>query len=659
MPNKDKIKGGYADNAKEFDFCSKELKMGIKVEMEHTDDPDKAKEIAMDHLMEISDYYTRLEIMENEAKKDIKKGGQGSGKKGHKTASLNDLKERKKQYVESLKHFSGKEETKPAFDALNKLIAEIDNKIKNYNMKKSIEDQIDDMADQLEKGGPGSGKRGHTTMSLDDYKKKVVQGLKDKGHSKESIKEIMDYEYDDMIAHFSSGKSPFSFSESFEKGGPGSGKKGHKTSKESYLYPKAEIKQLVGEFKDNDDFSKLTLDDQYWEVQNRAENIVKENDINIDSEKVADWALDVLDQMKKLNKPEKPKFFTNNMKKSEGEITMINKLKEQIATLGPEGLKKALPNLDENQVEMIKSILEEMKAEKSEALEKASKVPQKASEADAPAATVTAGKIEDTVIQEDKTGDDDDEKIVKEKNKSVKHQGDDSPVGKEGQVVKSEEMDEAIKEEKKEAKKKEAKVEPEKKVNLPGVKKGCGEVKKSDEDLEKGDVVTEVENKEAKQSGPSKAQKNEKDAKKESKGESEVASQADETADEAVNKAPAMKKSVAWEDENARLKAGTGGRNFHYSINDMYDEALAKANAEVVEEKIEKSENEDQEAKALDINDMIEKGMDRSFKDIEVEDMKKSLSEDPKNGVLVKSFSDEELAATMGMSVEDMKKILG
>lgn len=47
---------------------SKELAMGIKVETEHTDDSDLAQRIALDHLAEIPDYYTRLDKMEKEAK---------------------------------------------------------------------------------------------------------------------------------------------------------------------------------------------------------------------------------------------------------------------------------------------------------------------------------------------------------------------------------------------------------------------------------------------------------------------------------------------------------------------------------------------------------------------------------------------------------------
>lgn len=51
----------------EMDVDPKELEMGIKVEMEHTEDPVIAKKIALDHLAEIPDYYTRLLKMEKEA----------------------------------------------------------------------------------------------------------------------------------------------------------------------------------------------------------------------------------------------------------------------------------------------------------------------------------------------------------------------------------------------------------------------------------------------------------------------------------------------------------------------------------------------------------------------------------------------------------------
>lgn len=46
-----------------------QLKKGVKVETEHTGDKWIAAQIAMDHLAEFPDYYTRLEKMEKAAEK--------------------------------------------------------------------------------------------------------------------------------------------------------------------------------------------------------------------------------------------------------------------------------------------------------------------------------------------------------------------------------------------------------------------------------------------------------------------------------------------------------------------------------------------------------------------------------------------------------------
>jgi hypothetical protein len=79
---KNTIKGGKSDNmslqdiAKKFkvsvDKIQAQLQKGIKIESEHTDDKEKAKEIAMDHITEFPDYYDRLEKMEKDAEKDLK-----------------------------------------------------------------------------------------------------------------------------------------------------------------------------------------------------------------------------------------------------------------------------------------------------------------------------------------------------------------------------------------------------------------------------------------------------------------------------------------------------------------------------------------------------------------------------------------------------------
>ena len=48
-------------------FDPKQLKMGVKVEMEHVSCPIVAKQIAKAHLVEMPDYYTHLANMEKGA----------------------------------------------------------------------------------------------------------------------------------------------------------------------------------------------------------------------------------------------------------------------------------------------------------------------------------------------------------------------------------------------------------------------------------------------------------------------------------------------------------------------------------------------------------------------------------------------------------------
>jgi len=65
--HEDLIPGGLADYGDPEQYDQRQLNMGIGVELEHTDNKALAKEIAMDHLHEIKDYYTRLKRMESEA----------------------------------------------------------------------------------------------------------------------------------------------------------------------------------------------------------------------------------------------------------------------------------------------------------------------------------------------------------------------------------------------------------------------------------------------------------------------------------------------------------------------------------------------------------------------------------------------------------------
>jgi hypothetical protein len=74
-----KLKGGKADKLTPEDIAKKfkitisrihaQIRKGIKVEMEHTKDREKAKEIATDHISEFPDYYDRLKKMEKDASK--------------------------------------------------------------------------------------------------------------------------------------------------------------------------------------------------------------------------------------------------------------------------------------------------------------------------------------------------------------------------------------------------------------------------------------------------------------------------------------------------------------------------------------------------------------------------------------------------------------
>ena len=55
---------GKHNDVPDSEFDPNELKAGIDIEHEHSDDPEICKSIAKDHLSEIPDYYTRLKKME-------------------------------------------------------------------------------------------------------------------------------------------------------------------------------------------------------------------------------------------------------------------------------------------------------------------------------------------------------------------------------------------------------------------------------------------------------------------------------------------------------------------------------------------------------------------------------------------------------------------
>ena len=66
----DQVPGGKGDKARPPDFPLDQVRKGVEVELEHTDDPYMALEIALDHLTEFEDYYSGLDEMEKSLKKE-------------------------------------------------------------------------------------------------------------------------------------------------------------------------------------------------------------------------------------------------------------------------------------------------------------------------------------------------------------------------------------------------------------------------------------------------------------------------------------------------------------------------------------------------------------------------------------------------------------
>jgi hypothetical protein len=74
----DTLRGGRGDYKSPDDFKDKSVEKGVEIEMEHTNNPDLAKEITIDHLTEFDDYYDKkigLPALEKKLKKVKKARG--------------------------------------------------------------------------------------------------------------------------------------------------------------------------------------------------------------------------------------------------------------------------------------------------------------------------------------------------------------------------------------------------------------------------------------------------------------------------------------------------------------------------------------------------------------------------------------------------------
>lgn len=139
---KDVLPGGLADNKPDSDFDPKALKDGVKVELEHTDNPQIAKEVSKDHLEEFPEYYSALKVMEQKLKdKTFKKSS--LLKSESKTPYPGPIKDkefkRKDKAVEAAGNRHDRNPTPENHKALHQAIAEREDHIqKNPKLKEHL-----------------------------------------------------------------------------------------------------------------------------------------------------------------------------------------------------------------------------------------------------------------------------------------------------------------------------------------------------------------------------------------------------------------------------------------------------------------------------------------------------------------------------------------
>lgn len=326
-----------------------------------------------------------------------------------------------------------------------------------------------------------------------------------------------------------------------------------------------------------------------------------------------------------------------------------------IKSLGPEGIKAKLAELNDEDKVVLKAALEEMNLQKAVSFDK-----------EADSAKVIRNPITQTIIQEEIASDDADEKLMKPEAAAHNHQG--GPVeGWEGQVIKSVNESDELTEKVVDALltkglTAEQVIEKCMKKGMDGKKvqgavekfkgKGKDEPKDGKEEMEKASKECEAEAK--KEAKKEVKDHEEKMHVKKSEGEEEEPKKKDdgnkEAKKEAKKEAAAMKKSLTWEDDNRLFKANTGGRNHSFSM-----EAFIDANQEEPKtEEVKKSEGQKE-----DLNDLINKGGDKSWSQLQTE-AQHAENASKVNGFMTKSFDDvKDVAALMGISEEEAKKIIG
>jgi len=146
----EKAKGGLAAGKKPADFDQVQLKMGMKVEMEHTDSKEKAQKIAMDHLVEDPKYYTKLAQMEAKKSKAVK------AKAGKTEQAIRRFLEKNPRPDDHKVHALAGKLGMEVDDLEEKIYAMLGQKLK----KARVERQPYKKGDRIRKGGPYVGPRG-------------------------------------------------------------------------------------------------------------------------------------------------------------------------------------------------------------------------------------------------------------------------------------------------------------------------------------------------------------------------------------------------------------------------------------------------------------------------------------------------------------------
>jgi hypothetical protein len=519
---------------------------------------------------------------------------------------------------------------------------------RGLKMKDELLKALTEISEDIEKGGKGSGIKGHRTP------RKTTSGWTQRQH-KEAAEEHLkqagfdnpnrDYHLRMKDAHDKAAQSKSNIPESIENTFKIEEGKALSTLKKLAALKttqESDIKDgllMAG----SGDIAKLGLDSKLAEAM---EDMASTNNVTVKKEgnklivngpekhinhyasqhglnqngkwakTLGGWTLDLTETKNKVDFKELQNLENQNMKKSEQEMEelQMDELIKTIKTLGKDGLKKALPNLSDAQKELLKEALIKAKDMTEASWGKKSKKPQERQEL----------KME-TVSNDPKGLANEDEELMDEANKVQNHQGGSQSKieGWEGQVIKAE----AISDEKLEE-------------TVAKAMDACGDSIKVKELLKKKGVA------EVRVQGALDKYEGAKKSPIIPEGDEEVKKSEDIVE---VKEEVKLEKSIQWSEPNALLKANTQGRNAHYSVEELIlteaakKEELKKANESFLDginEQVNKSEGK------IDYNDLIEKAQDKSEEQLRDE----SQTVEKSGAYTVESFKQEDMEAEVNQS---------